>query len=119
RGEHRQRRVVRVGVLDRLLAEPRLPALPPEQGLRALPPKAPPRGVQPRHQSRGWVLPHQSDGLVLSSQATRSLAGRRTDGPLPGGPVFAVGALSAVAVAAHLWFWQRRRSQRVVGAGTG
>jgi hypothetical protein len=68
------------------------------------------------HQSRGSVLSHQSDGSVLSSQATRALKGRRMDGPLPGGTVLTIGTLSAVAVAAHLWYW---RSLRKLEAGAG
>ena len=49
------------------------------------------------HQSTGSVLSHQSDGSVLSSQATRALLGRRTDGKLPSGSVFALAALSVAA----------------------
>ena len=59
--------------------------------------------------SRGSVLSHQSDGSVLSSQATRALLGRRTDGKLPSGSVFALAALSVAAAVGHLWFWRRRR----------
>ena len=67
------------------------------------------------HQSRGSVMSNQSDGSVLSSQATHAVGGVRADGPLPGGSVFAIGAVSALAAAAHLWFWQRQRNDRAGG----
>jgi hypothetical protein len=61
------------------------------------------------YQSTGSVLSHQSDGSLASSQATRAVGGRRTDGTLPRGSVVVLAAASAAGVAAHLWFWGRRR----------
>jgi hypothetical protein len=61
------------------------------------------------HQCTGSVLSHQSDGSVMSSQSRRALRGLQTQGDLPIGSVVVIGALSATAAAAHLWFWRRRR----------